>query len=378
MRVLRVITRLDVAGGAELSTVLEAEGLARRGHSVLVVTLSEPATAAAAQRLHDSGVECRHLPAPGWRQVLGLRRIIREARPDVVHAVIFRPELVTALATARLDVPTVVSLVNMQYAPEAVAAAPSPRRLEVLRRVEGFVLRHGIDHFHCLTSAGQRHSEQQLGLEPSRITVIPRGRRRGQVEADPEQVDRLRQELLDGRDSLVVNIGRHELQKGQDLLVSAVDALGDTRGSVRVVIAGREGNGTAALQDQLRKDGLGETVQLLGARSDVASLLAAADVVCVTSRWEGLGGSIIEALGAGAPVVAFSVPAVSEVLGDAGVMVPPFDTDAFAREIRTLIGDDDRRRELSDLARVRFGLRFEMDTVLDRIEALYLSLHDGG
>jgi len=378
MRILRVITRLDVAGGAELSTVLEAEGLAQRGHSVRVVTLSEPATARAVERLEVSGVECRFLPSPGWRQVLGLRRVIEQWRPDVVHAVIFRPELVTAFATVGRSVPTVVSLVNMQYAPEAVASAPSPRRLDLLRRLEGFVLRHGIDHFHCLTAAGEQHSVEHLGIEPFRITVVPRGRRREQFHVDPEVVSQLRDDLLDGRDHLVVNVGRHELQKGQDLLVVAVDSLGDAGRGLRVVIAGREGNGTEALHEQLRRRGLDDTFRLLGARSDVAALLAAADVVCVTSRWEGLGGSIIEALGAGAPVVAFAVPAVSEVLGDAGVAVPPFDTDAFADAIRTLIGDEDRRRELSDLARARFDTRFEMHTVLDMVEQLYVGLDRRG
>ena len=96
------------------------------------------------------------------------------------------------------------------------------------------------------------------------------------------------------------------------------------------MIAGREGNLTGELSDRIRRAGLEGTVALLGARRDVPTLLAAADVVVVASRWEGLGGSIIETLGAGAPIVAFGVPAVREVVGDAAWVVEPFDTEAFA------------------------------------------------
>lgn len=371
MRILRVITRLDVHGGAELSTLIELEELAARGHTLAVVTVAEPTTPAAVARLEAAGVEHRHLGGRLPHQAAALRSMVRSWRPEVVHAVIWGAELVTAVATVGLRTPTLVSLVNMQYAPEAVAQAPSPRRLAVLRRVEGLLLRHGIDHFHCLTRAGAQHSQEHLGIRPERITVIPRGRRAGDLAVDDDRVALLRRELLGDASALVLNVGRHETQKGQDLLVDAVSRLAGSGRRPRVVVAGREGNSTAALREQVRRLGLTETVELLGARRDVPELLAAADVVAVTSRWEGLGGSIIETLGAGAPIVAFGVPAVAEVVGDAAVVVEPFDTAAFAGALSDLIEDEPRRVELSRRARGRFAERFEIGAVVTRVEALY-------
>lgn len=374
MRVLRVITRLDVHGGAELSTLIELEELAARGHEVSVVTVAEPTTAAAVQRLEQSGIEHRHLAGDRVRQSLALRSTITSWRPDLVHAVIWAAEVVTAAATVGRRVPTLVSLVNMQYAPEAVAQAPSPRRLDVVRRVEGLVLRHGFDRYHCLTMAGARHSVDHLGIPMQQITVIPRGRRAQDLVVDPDRVAARRAELLGDGSVLVLNVGRHETQKGQDLLVDAVAQL-DPRGrGVRVAIAGREGNGTESLRSQIARVGQEGVTTLLGARRDVPELLAAADVVAVTSRWEGLGGSIIETLGAGAPIVGFGVPAVSEVAGDAAVLVEPFDVRAFASALSDLIDDEPRRRELSERARRRFDEHFEIHPVVDRIEQMYRDL----
>lgn len=373
MRILRVITRLDVHGGAELSTLVEVEEHAARGHQVMVVTVVEQATPPSAERLDTAGVEHRHLEGSLLRQASALRSIVRTWQPDVVHAVIWRAELVVAAATVGLAVPTLVSLVNMQYAPEAVAQAPSPRRLDVLRRIEGLVLRHGVDRFHCLTRAGAAHSKEYLGIDRERITVVPRGRRSSDLVAGADEVQRARSEFAPDDGLLVVNVGRHESQKGQDLLLQVMADPCAPDGA-RLLIAGREGNCTSALRDALAGMGLEDRVQLLGARRDVAGLLGAADVVAVASRWEGLGGSIIEALAAGAPIVAFGVPAVAEVVGDAGVIIEPFDTNAFAAALDALLEAPERRAELAEAARQRFDSEFELGGVVDRIEELYRSM----
>lgn len=376
MRVVRVITRVEVQGGAELSTLVEAEELVARGHHVHLVSVVAPPTAPAEDRLDRAGVTWTHLGGGVPAQARALRRLVRDEAPDVVHAVIFRGEVVTAAATAGLGVPTLVSLVNMQYDPAAVAQAPSARRLDAVRRFEAGVLR-AFDHVHCLTRAGARHAEEHLHVRPDRVTVIPRGRRRADVAADPGRASALHQEL-GGGGPLLVNVGRHELQKGQDLLVEAMGALQREGVPATLAVAGREGNRTAALGEQVRAAGLGDRVRLLGARRDVADLLGAADVVCVASRWEGLGGAIVEALGAGRPVVAFGVPAVAEVLGDAAVVAEPFDVAAYATAVAGLLDDPDRRAALSERARQRFEEHFELGAVVDAWERLYGGLAEGG
>ena len=371
MRVLRVITLLELHGGAETSTLIEAEELVARGCEVMLVTLSGPATADVVARMDAAGVQYRHVEGGFGAQARALRRLIRSWRPDVLHAIIFRAEIVAAAANAGLSVPLLVSLVNMQYGPDAVGEAPSPRRLELVRRFESFVLRHGVDHFHCLTAAGSEHSIEHLRIRVDRITVIPRGRRRRDLQADATTVDALRVTLAPAGEPLVVNVGRQELQKGQDLLLGVMDRIHQAGRTHRLAIAGRRGGQSAALTAQVERLHLAASVDMLGVRDDVSTLLAAATVVCVTSRWEGLGGAIVEALGVGAPIVAFAVPAVAEVIGDAGILIPPFDVDAMARAVIELSEDEARRDELARRGRVRFDSRFDIAGVIDRIESLY-------
>ena len=221
MRILRVITHLDNGGGAETSTVIEAEELVLRGHDVMVVTVASPPIPAVADRLDSAGISRRHLTGRLPVQAYRLRRLIGGWEPDVVHAVILQSELVVALAMIRSKVVSLVSLVNMQYGPAAVADAPSPRRLELVRRLESWVLRHGVDRFVCLTQAGKRHSIEHLGIDPALIRVIPRGRRREAFDVTDDEVSQVRKEFSAEDLPMILNIGRHETQKGQKLLIDA-------------------------------------------------------------------------------------------------------------------------------------------------------------
>jgi glycosyltransferase involved in cell wall biosynthesis len=220
-----------------------------------------------------------------------------------------------------------------------------------------------------LTQAGLDHSVSRLKIPADRISIIPRGRRHQDVVADAAGVQNLT--TAAGNRPILLNVGRQESQKGQDLLVEVVRLLRDAGKPCLAWIAGREGAFTSTLQREIERADVGDSVRLLGARADVPQLLAACDIVCVTSRWEGLGGAIIEALGAGKPIVAFGIPVVEEVAGDAAALVEPFDAKGFAAAVSDLLADSDRRVELAERARARFGARFAMQPVTDAIGDMY-------
>ena len=100
---------------------------------------------------------------------------------------------------------------------------------------------------------------------------------------------------------------------------------------------------------QLRRDlGLGARVRLLGYRSDVPDLLAAADIFVLASAFEGLPVSIMEAMSVGLPVVATSVGGVPEAVveGQTGLMVPAHDAAALAQALLSVTRDADLRQRL--------------------------------
>jgi len=116
--------------------------------------------------------------------------------------------------------------------------------------------------------------------------------------------------------------------------------------------------------------------RFLGPISDVAEHLAAADIFLLTSRWEALPISIVEAFRAGLPVIATDCGGVSELVDDAvGALVPVGNEDALTSALDELIQNEKKRTALAAAALARsIESRFDTETIHRRFEALYEEL----
>jgi glycosyltransferase involved in cell wall biosynthesis len=172
---------------------------------------------------------------------------------------------------------------------------------------------------------------------------------------------------------VVLMAARHEYPKGADVLLQALPTVLHAFPRARLLIAGREGRLTPALRAGVRRLGLEENVELLGPRSDVPDLMCAADVFVLPSRWEGLGGVLLEAMALEAPIVASDIGPIREVLGngETGVLVPPGDPSALARGLLSVITDSQRASGRARQARSRFMAEFTIDSIADRMVAFY-------
>ena len=129
-----------------------------------------------------------------------------------------------------------------------------------------------------------------------------------------------------------------------------------------------------ALESSIRD--VGDAVRLLGTRGDVADLLAAADVLLLASRVEGLPGCVIEAGLAGRPTAAYSVAGVPEVVEDgrSGLLALPGDVRSLAGAVVRLLADDALRDSVGSAARARCRSRFDIRVVAPRYRRLYEEL----
>jgi glycosyltransferase involved in cell wall biosynthesis len=153
--------------------------------------------------------------------------------------------------------------------------------------------------------------------------------------------DAAREQLnIPTRARVALCLARMVPQKRHDVLL---DAWAQLTGGQILLLAG-DGPERHDLEERARP--LGDRVRFLGNRSDVSTLLAAADVTVLTSDWEGLPISILESLAAGRPVVATDVDGVREILGPGGGrLVPRGDSAAAAASLREMLHDDASRRE---------------------------------
>jgi glycosyltransferase involved in cell wall biosynthesis len=332
------------AGGRGIALVLASStgGIGRHVASLVgglvaggdVVSVFGPAAAAAHFGFADLGADVTPVEIPAKPQladavaVRSLRRALQAAAPQVVHAHGLRAGLVAALVRPRPG-PLVVTWHN--------AVLAGGLRAAVYGRLEGFVARSAdvtlgasADLVHRATLLGAR----DVRLSPVAAPTLPPPHR------SPAEV---REDLGVSADQpLILSVGRLHPQKRYDLLIKAAARWTDRTPPPAVAIAG---TGPAYLELAARISAARAPVVLLGHRSDIPDLLAAADLAVVTSDWEARQLFAQEAMAAGVPLIATAVGGLPDLVGDGAILVPPGRVDALDEAVRTLLDDPDLRRE---------------------------------
>ena len=170
---------------------------------------------------------------------------------------------------------------------------------------------------------------------------------------------------------VVVAAGRLTSQKGFDLLIRAWERVARERPEWILRIYG-SGPERPALERLVAEHGLGERVRLEGATKRMGTKMAEGSLFVLSSRFEGFGMVIVEAMSKGLPVVSFDCPrGPAEIIDDGrdGVLVPDGDVTALADAIIALTGDDERRRRLGAAA-LEKAAAYDLPAIGSRWEAL--------
>jgi alpha-1,3-rhamnosyl/mannosyltransferase len=211
----------------------------------------------------------------------------------------------------------------------------------------------GGAHLHVVSGFVADEVVELLGADRERVHVVRNG-------IEPDAVAggvAARGHGLAGTDRYLLTVGTVEPRKDHASLVLAFAALAGAEPDLRLVLAGADGWGTAALDAAI--DALApstrERVVRLGFVDDAAraDLLAGATALAFPSVYEGFGLPPLEAMAAGVPVVATAAGALVEVLGDAADLVPVGDVDALAGALGRVLGDDAHRADLVRRGRQR-------------------------
>ncbi|MGH3322018.1 MAG: glycosyltransferase family 4 protein [Streptosporangiaceae bacterium] len=351
-------------GGVGRHVCSLVRGLVGRGASVAVLGPAETEEAfgfaAAGARFAPMEMGKRPRPLRDTRALVHLRRLL--GRTDVVHAHGMRAAGLAALALAgtRRAIPLVVTLHNAPPGGGASGAAYALLERVVIARADA-VLCVSADLVARAHARGARVAARALVLAPP---PRPMSRDEAAVRAELD---------IRGR-PLVLAVGRLAAQKDYPTLLDAA-ARWATRAPPPLVAVVGDGPLGKSLASRIRAESL--PVRLLGSRDDVPDLLAAADVVAISSLWEGPSMVAQEALRAGCPVVATRVGGVPETVGDAALLVPPGDAAALADAVARVLDDGDLRSRLASAARERVSTLPDEDAVLDQVTGIYRDLTTG-
>lgn len=223
--------------------------------------------------------------------------------------------------------------------------------------------------------ASQRH------VPADRIRLIWNGAPLGEfAPAGRDRALAVRRELGLPEDALVVGtIGRLNAQKGHTHLLDAMALLRERQPEVRTLIAG-DGDLMSSLQEQSRRLGLQDRVVFAGHRTDVPDLLAALDVFCISSLYEGTPLALFEAMAAARPVVSTAVDGCLEVLEDgvSGLLVPPQDAPALADALERVVTDGPLRETLGRRS-LEESRKYDVQACVDQMQSVYDEvLREGG
>jgi len=358
--VLHVDTERGWRGG-ERQTLWLARELARRGHGSVVAARHGEALSDRAVEVGLSVIDCSPVseidPRAAWR----LRRALHEHHIDVVHAHTAHAVAIAGLATLGTRVPLVVA-----------------RRVDFpLRANAGTRWKYGRASAIIAISHAVARVLAASGIATDRIVVVPDG------------VDVTRVVTAASRETLAsLGIGEDGpliVQVAQ--LVGHKDPLNFVRAMARVreLVPGAHGLlvGDGPLRHAVEREiaalGLGSTVHLAGYRTDADALLAAADVVCLSSREEGMGSVLLDALAFGRPIAATRAGGIPEVIIDneCGLLADVENPRALGDAIVRLLRDDELRARVCRNAKPRAN-EFSVERMTDRTIAVYESVLASG
>jgi glycosyltransferase involved in cell wall biosynthesis len=179
-------------------------------------------------------------------------------------------------------------------------------------------------------------------------------------------------------DIAIGSVGRLNAQKGHSYLLEAAAPILARRRDVWLVLVG-DGDLEASLREQARALGMGDRTLFVGHRSDIPAVLAALDVFCISSTYEGTPLALFEAMAAGKAIVSTAVDGCREVLddGNTGLLVPPRDAPALGAGLSRVIEDRELRRRMAEAAR-RASVAYDIGASVGKMEALYEHLLAGG
>lgn len=238
-----------------------------------------------------------------------------------------------------------------------------------LSRIPGAII------YNSVTSARQHEA---LGYATARTRIIPNGLDCEEFKPRPERKARIRQEIGCSATGVVMGmIARNHPMKNTEGLLEALMTLTSGGSDLHLVLVGPGHDGsTEPLATRIRDLGLHDRITLLGARDDIATLMAALDFLVLPSTWgEGFPNVLAEAMASGLPCVATDVGDSALVVDKHGIIVPAEDKNALLAAIKSLANlSADERDTLGRGARAWIRDEFSIEEVGRRYEALYAEI----
>lgn len=370
MKIIYLITRSDVMGGASIHLLDLAAGSKASGHQVIIgVGNPSPSIPSLFQaRAAEMGLECHSIkslvreidPIKDISCYIELRNFMKMHAADIVHVHSSKAGILGRLAARSLSLPVIFTVHGWAFT-EGVSA----KRRFFYMWVEKIMSRFASKII-TVSNYDRNLAIKNSVSDPNRMMTVHNGM--------PESYDYAVLEL-DPPVLKLIMVARFEKPKNQSSLLRALASIKTERWTLELVGDGPELQHNIDLAAELK---IQDRIVFSGACTDIARRLASSNIFILASDWEGLPLTILEAMRAGLPVVASNVGGVSEaVINDVtGILIERGDVSGLTMAISRLLASQETRMQMGVKARSKFENEFTFKLMLSKTLNIYHSVLD--
>ena len=254
----------------------------------------------------------------------------------------------------------------------AIGKRAGIRTKKLVKRVMTFCL----DYTLPVSKANKQLLVEDYKVNPHRLKLIRNGINLKNYTFSSQGRCRIREQFkIDQEQILVGTVARFSFQKGHQFSVEAIPRILESCPQARFIYVG-EGPTQAKVEARVRQLGLESFVTFTGAREDIADILSALDIFLLTSLYEGLPLSILEAMAIGLPVIATEVSGTPEAVKDQynGLLIQPENSEAVAAAVTKLIKSSAARSRMGRNGLSLVNRQFDKNYMIKQVENFYEDL----
>ena len=358
MKIVYIITRSDVIGGASVHLLDLAAGVKKKGHDVTILV---GGYGIFNERAKELGLNCLSIKSlirdinlsKDITAFSELRHIISLNKPDLIHLHSTKAGVIGRLVAGSLNIPTVFTAHGWAFT-EGV----SKKRAILYKYIERFMARFA-DKIIAVSEYDRRLAIKSNVGDYQLITTIHNGMPvLPIIESDKSDTPR------------IIMVARFDVPKNHFDLLMALSKLNNKNWTAEFV-------GDGPLLEEVKQNaitlGLKDKIDFPGACNDVAKRLAKADIFALISNWEGLPLTILEAMRAQLPVVASNVGGIAEAVIDkkTGFIVERGDIPTLTESLNKLLSSVELRNNMGKEGRNGFINSFSFDLMLNKTLLVY-------
>ncbi|MCL4639215.1 MULTISPECIES: glycosyltransferase family 4 protein [Olivibacter] len=363
MKIIQVIPSLS-RGGAERFVVDLSNGLAnRKGIEVILISLYDNSNEATFLRDIDARVSYFSL---GKKSGVDLRifgklsKLVKKLQPSVIHAHLGAMEYIIPIKFSSPDIKLLFTVHN-----EADKECPGPQ--SIIKRVRKYLFTKKYIHPVVISNESARSFAQFYGI--ATYTLIENGSPPIQKSSDFESLRQTYQ--TQGYDYLLVNIARLNPPKNQGLLIEAVNYINRTQQiRLKLLIVGEVQDKTYF--SQLQSLVIDDSIEFVGGKSNIGDYLSVANFFCLSSMYEGMPISLIEALSCGCIPIVTAVGGIVNMVteGKTGFLSQGLQVENYVNALSRALAADNKE-EISQQAIKTFEERFHIQGTVEKYLTLF-------